>query len=211
MTMNANRMNASTNDAANAIRKVLPTFEAWYKTIDEYKSLEANAEGILDYNQISEEISSLEKNVFLKVLKGEKVEDLEDLKAKHNNLIEASEFIHRDARYIYDHIECLIDMIVGSVSEGNFEKALDHFNDLREYRPSGISNPIAGIDLNAIKAEIRSAQRECTILRAKNDAAHTAARSIAESCRDGFAVLGAVAAVAADLTLGVKVLKKILK
>lgn len=211
MTMNANLMNAICENAANAIAKEAPSFEAFYKSLDEFKSLEANVNGILDCNQIADAIARMNSDVFDTVINGGTLDEINSLADKHNALIRAQTFINRDAHYAYQTLSIMFDNITSEVGNGEFEVAFRHFEELKNFSVTGISNPLDCIDLSAIKDELNYAKRECMKLAARDAACKNTAREIAESCRDGFAVLGAVAAVAADLTLGVKVLKKILK
>lgn len=213
MTMNANIMNAICENAAQEIRKELPTFEEWYKELAEFKALEANANGILDLKAIDDEISRMDRNAFNSMVKGETVdvEKADSLNCKHNDLIAAKNFILREAHYAYTDIDNMIGTIAHHVSVGDFDNALKYYVELKGFHSDDISNPIASIDMNAIADEIRYAKRECAKLEARDTTCGILARSIAESCRDGFAIIGAVAAVAADLTIGIKVLKKILK
>ena len=211
MTMNTNLINAITNDAAKAIAKELPTFEAWYKTIAEYKNLDANANGILGLSEICDDIASMDRGVFDKAIKGEPIEETDILSEKHEALLDAKYFINHDAHYAYHALSIVFDNITSEVANGNFDMAFQHFEELKNFSVTGMSNPIECIDIDAIKNEIRSAQRECMKINAKDAANRKVVRELAEGAKNGYAIVGGLVAITADIILGVKVLKKILK
>lgn len=205
--------NAILNDAAQEIRNEIPAFEAWYKSLDEFKNLKANANGILDIQMIDDEISRMYHDAFNSWVKGETVETekADSLSGKRKDLIAAKTFIRREAHYAYTDIANMIDTIAHHVSAGEFDDAIKDYTRLKGYHADDISNPIASIDMDAIKAEIRYAKHECVKFDAHRESIRTTVREGMESAKSGYAVIGAAAAVAADIILGVKVLKKILK
>ena len=217
MTMNTNIMKAITNDAANAIAKELPDFEKWYEGLDEYQTL-MNSDfakeylGKIDEAVVSHDTTALGLRAVNKLVNGSTVDEqeLNEMRERRERLSEFTEFF-TTAHCVYNRIDSMINSIVIHVANCDFDEAMKSYDVLKKYRPDGISNPLAGIDMVSIKNEIRSTQRECAMIDAKNDAARKTAREIAEGAKNGYAIIGATAALTADIILGVKVLKKILK
>lgn len=205
--------NAILNDAAQEIRNEIPSFEAWYKSLDEFKNLKANADGILDLTAIDNEISNIYYDAFNSWIKGETVETekAECVSDKRKDLIAAKTFIRREAHYAYTDIANMIDTIAHHVSAGEFDDAIKDYTRLKGYHADDISNPIASIDMDAIKAEIRYAKHECVKFDAHRESIRTTVREGMEGVKNGYAIIGGIAAITADVILGVKVLKKILK
>lgn len=217
MTMNANLMNAICENAANAIAIEIPDFGDWYEGLDEYRTL-MNSDfakeylGKIDEAVVSHDTTALGLRAVNKLVNGSTVDEqeLNEMRERRERLSEFTEFF-TTAHAVYTNIDCAINSIVSHVSNGDFDKAMACYNEMKRYRPDGISNPLAGIDMVSIKNEIRSTQCECAMIDAKNDAARKTAREIAEGAKNGYAIIGAAAALTADIILGVKVLKKIFK